>query len=225
MKNFQPGEILHAEDLNDITNSVDEVWSVLVDHLTSFISNVIEYSVGETTSVVLTLSAGYEADKMYIYSESGYEIASGTSCRSITANSVILHNQTEDVVYTAKVEKRGVTRYYSVRISALGYSTMYYGNSMTQLRTAEEITTLPNTQQTVVEATYNTRYFYIAVHSSYRLQSVINRGVEPVLENFDLINPSLEIGGQLYKLYECSANGEADIDDMLTFILTITIAQ
>lgn len=114
-----------------------------------------------------------------------------------------------------------------VRQASQTVTTIYFGNSDTILSDAESIKELSSTTLSKAEDTYDKAYYYIAVLSSKNLKSIINRGVEPVTENFVLKDNNLTInasGNQLtYKLYECDINSYADSGDMDTYILTITI--
>lgn len=100
---------------------------------------------------------------------------------------------------------------------------IYYGTSSTALSTGAQIQGLHGSTSTTVEDIYNGAYYYIAVHSSKQLKSIINRGVEPVTANFILKNSSLTIASNTYKLYECNINAGAETWDMDTYELTITI--
>jgi hypothetical protein len=104
---------------------------------------------------------------------------------------------------------------------------MYYGNSDSEISDGASVKSLSTTNSNSIEGTYDRAYYYIAVHSSKELKSIINRGVEPVTDNFVLKNNALvlDVFGtqQTYKLYECDINSYADAGDMDTYILTITI--
>lgn len=132
--------------------------------------------------------------------------------------------------YTLKAEqgtKPAVSRNTSVQVSKRNYHYMFYGNSDTELTSGADIQALTSSMSNTASDTYNHAYYYIAVHSSKSLVSVINRGVEPVTGNFTLKNDALvveEYGAeQIYKLYECDINAGADPGDMDTYNLTITI--
>lgn len=123
--------------------------------------------------------------------------------------------------------KQPVSRQIGVEVKRHEYYSMYFGNSDTEISDGASVKTLSTTNSNSVGDTYDRAYYYIAVHSSKNLKSVINRGVEPVTENFILKNEALvlEVFGtqQTYKLYECDINSYADAGDMDTYILTITI--
>ena len=123
--------------------------------------------------------------------------------------------------------KQTVSQQVNIQVNRHEYYTMYYGNSDSEISDGASVKSLSTTNSNSIEGTYDRAYYYIAVHSSKELKSIINRGVEPVTDNFVLKNNALvlDVFGtqQTYKLYECDINSYADVGDMDTYILTITI--